>query len=342
MTDPLPRPRITVPVFRWLPVMLLLLIPLIAACDPMAPQPEPVVIVVTSAPSATFTPAESPTPTLTRTPIPTETPDFTPTPTPFPCAEDGTLIELELDSEIANETLPYNVYVPPCYQATLRRFPVVFLLHGLRERQTQWVNLGIIDALDQGIRLGVLPPMIVVMPYYGNIGTRNRFPPDASFETVILEELLPRVEVDFCTINRREDRAIGGISRGGFWAMSIALRHPDVFGIVGSHSGFLPDDDNEVPQSFSPLDLARNSTLLPEANLRIYLDNAARDDAGLGQQVFSDRLTARSIPHTYIINTVGDHSDDYWAAHLGEYLEFYGRTWNKTYSALPDCLLPSP
>jgi enterochelin esterase-like enzyme len=324
---------------RLIPIFLIITFTLIA-CDPMAPQP--VVIVVTAAPTLTPTQEATSTPIITRTPIPTETPDFTPTPTPFPCEEDGSLIELEMTSIIAREDLAYNVYIPPCYQASLRRFPVLYLIHGLRERQIQWDNLGILNALNQGIRLGVLPPMIVVMPYYGVIGTNNTFPPDASYETVVLDELLPRVETDFCTINQRDFRAIGGISRGGFWAFTIALRHPDIFGIIGGHSAFFPDDLTEVPAAFSPLDLARNSTLLPEANLRMYLDNAARDDAGLGQQVFSDRLTARSIPHTYIINTLGDHSNNYWSAHLGEYLEFYGRTWTKNYSSLPGCLEPSP
>jgi enterochelin esterase-like enzyme len=247
-----------------------------------------------------------------------------------------------MTSGIANEPLPYTVYIPPCYQTSVRRFPVLYLLHGAKEHQTQWQDLGILNALDQGIRLGVLPPMIVVMPYLGNIGARNSFPPDTSYENVVLEELLPHVETDFCTINQRDFRAIGGITRGGFWAFSIALRHPDIFGIVGGHSATFIEDLSEVPAAFNPLDLARNSTLLPEANLRMYLDNAASDEAGGGQQTFSDRLTARSIPHTYIINTIGDQSDAYWGGHLGEYLEFYGRNWTKNYSSLPDCLQPSP
>jgi enterochelin esterase-like enzyme len=322
--------------------LLLLLALTLTACDPMAQQPEPVVIVVTAPPTLTPTPDISPTPSPTRTPIATATPDFTPTPTPFPCEEDGSLIVLELESAVSGETLDYDVYIPPCYQQTLKRFPVVYLLHGLREQQTQWSEIGIVETLNAAIRLGALPPMLVVMPYSGIIGTLNRFPPEPSYETVVLDELLPAVERDFCTLNTRDQRAIGGISRGGFWAFTLALRFPEVFGIVGGHSAFFPDDPNEVPPAFSPLDLARNSTLLPQAELRIYLDNSISDDAGLGQKVFADRLTARAIPYTYIVNTSGDHNNDYWAAHLGEYLQFYARNWETNYSALPSCLSPSP
>jgi enterochelin esterase-like enzyme len=245
-------------------------------------------------------------------------------------------------SEIARENLPYDVYVPPCYRESGRRFPLLILLHGLSNRQTQWAEVGLIDALEQGIRLGVLPPMIVAMPYYGNIGVRNAFPPDPSYESVLLDELLPALERDFCVYEDRDHRAVGGISRGGFWAYSLALRSPEIFGAAGAHSGYFPDSGGEVPAAFNPTDIARNSTLLPTANLRLYLDNAARDDAGTGQRALSDRLGARGIEHTYIINTVGEHNNDYWAAHVGEYLAFYGEGWPRDYNLLPSCLEPSP
>lgn len=326
---------------RYLPALVLFVLVMLSACDPMAPRPTPQVIIVTPEPTAT--PAFTPTPTETRTPIPTATPDFTPTPTPFPCDEEGRLLESgENRSTIAREDLPYVAYVPPCYIRSAKRFPLLILLHGLQERQTQWENLGVATVLDQSIRLGTLPPMIVVMPYLGNIGVRNAFPPDPSYETVLLDELLPSIERDFCVYEDRGYRAIGGISRGGFWAFSVAMRHPDLFSIVGAHSGFFPDEGGEVPSAFNPIEIARNSTTLPGANLRIYLDNAARDDAGLGQKTLADRLGARGITHTYIINTVGAHDNDYWASHLTEYLSFYGETWPGDYNALPSCLEPSP
>ncbi|MCA9902419.1 MAG: hypothetical protein KC547_01070, partial [Anaerolineae bacterium] len=133
----------------------------------------------------------------------------------------------------------------------------------------------------------------------------------------------------------RNFRAIGGISRGGFWAFSIALRHPDLFGIVGGHSAFF-DPDN-APSANNPLDLALDTAFLTEANLRMYLDNAAADYVGPNLELFSSRLSARGIPHTYIINPVGDHNDDYWRAHLSEYLTFYGRDWPRDAGSLPSC-----
>ena len=315
---------------------------LLLACEPLAYSPTPVSVVITEAPQVSL-PTVAPSATQTRTPIPSVTPDFTATPTPFPCDETGgQLFNIEHDSESANETLTVRVYVPPCYSLSQRRYPVVYLLHGLGTDETQWEDIGLYDALDQGIRLGVLPPMMIVAPALGRIGQRNSFPPDRSYETLMLDELLPRIERRFCTLNTRETRAIGGISRGGFWAFSIAMRHPDVFASVGGHSAFFPNNVDEIPPAFSPLDLALNSTFLQNADLRMYLDNGISDSSGPSQQLFSSRLSGRGISHTYEVHPVGEHNNDYWATHVSEYLAFYGQNWPETYSALPSCAEPSP
>lgn len=315
---------------------------LLAACDPLAPAPTPQVIVVTAVPSAT--PLPTATPAATHTPIPTSTPALEPSATPFPCDEEsGQIFRFDsFRSTIAGETLRYRVYVPPCYQQTQRRYPVAFLLHGSGEREDQWEKIGATIALDQGFRLNVLPPMILVMPYFGTVGNDNYFPPDPSFESVLLNELLPAVDRDFCTWNNRDHRALGGISRGGFWAYSIGLRHPDLFGILGGHSAYMTEDLSAVPAPFNPLELVLNSSLLPDAGLQLYLDNGAQDRSGVALQLLSSHLTTRNIPHTYVINPVGDHNDEYWSSHVSEYLAFYGRNWPKDISQLPSCLEPSP
>jgi hypothetical protein len=164
-------------------ILVALIALIITACDPMAPQP--VVIVVTDTPTYTPTPFVTNTPTSTRTPIPTETPDFTPTPTPFPCEEDGTLDELSLSGDSAQESIRYSVYAPPCYGASRQRFPVLYLLHDTDQTSAQWQDIGIIEALNTGIRLGALPPMLVVMPNGGDLSDRNSFPPDTSYETLL-------------------------------------------------------------------------------------------------------------------------------------------------------------
>lgn len=319
--------------------MLILAAALLAACDEVSlapfPTPTQLVIVVTAEPSATPTATTPPTATPTQRPSPT--PEATATATIIPCvAEGGQVFQFDdFRSESARETINYRVYIPPCYVETQKRYPVVFLLPGLGEDEAQWEELGVARLLDDGIVQGSLSPMIVVMPELGDVGVENDFPPDPSYEGVILDELLLIIERDFCTVQDRAFRAIGGISRGGFWAYSIALRHPDVFSIVGGHSAFF-DPDN-APGDFNPLDLALNSDELTSADLRMYLDNAAIDFVGTNQQLFSSRLSSRGIPHQYIINPTGDHNDEYWGSHVAEYLAFYGRDFPRDSAALPSC-----
>lgn len=322
----------------------LLVVLVITACEPLAYNPTPITVVITDAPTETAIPSPSATPTITPTASPSPTP-FTPSPTPFPCDEEtGQFVDFKDNrSEVAHgENLRYRVYVPPCYFSTQKRFPVVYLLHGLSYKEDQWEDLGINTTLEQGIRLGAMPPMIFVMPFLGNLGQRNSFPPDPSYESFIIDELLPKIQRDFCTIEDREHRAIGGISRGGFWAFSIAMRHPDIFSIVGGHSALFPTDSKEIPPAFNPLEMALNDTFLQTIDLRIWLDNGVADSAGSSQQLLDSRLTQRNIAHTYVVHPSGEHDNSYWSAHMQEYLTFYGRDWERDYGLLPSCTEPSP
>ena len=318
----------------------LLTVLLIAACDPMAPLPTPQVIIVTPPPSRTPTPTA--TPNATRTPLPSPTINASDTPTPLACeSEGGTMLTFDdFRSPTAGENLRYRVYLPACYQETQKRYPYIILLHGQGETELQWDTIGADEALDQGVRLGVVGPAILVMPYTGSIANRQPVQDEPSYENVILEELVPAIERDFCTWANRNYRAIGGISRGGFWAFSVALRHPDVFGIVGGHSAVF--DASNAPPNSNPLDLALNASFIQQANLRMYLDNAASDPAGEGLELFSSRLSSRGIPHTYVIYPTGDHSNDYWSSHVSEYISFYAKDWPQDTNELPSCLEPSP
>ncbi|GAB4576117.1 MAG: hypothetical protein Kow0077_30990 [Anaerolineae bacterium] len=314
-----------------------------AGCEPLVPTPTPQTIIITA------TPSPAPTPTATRTPLPTPiasaTPEPQPSPTPLPCPEEtGQIFEFDdLQSRVAGRDMPYRVYVPPCYFELQRRYPVVYLLHGAGETERQWEELELQERLDSGIVLGQYPPMIVVMPYGGSLLPDNDFDSDVPpMEAYLLDELIPRIETDFCVWEDRDHRAIGGISRGGFWALSIAFRHPERFGAVGAHSPAL--DTSRTPADFNPLNLSMSAPFID--TLRIYLDTGAKDPVRPEVDQLSTNLVRRQIPHDYVINPLGEHTDEYWAAHLPDYLAFYGGTiidgWPRDPGVLPSCLEPSP
>jgi len=326
-------------------LFLTLLTAALVGCDPLAPPPTVVVIVLTTPPPPTAIPSDTPPPTNTpsATPRPTATltPTFTPRPTitPFTCTEqDGRLVEMHLTSEIAKRDVPYLVYLPPCYADTGRRYPFVVLLHGADQSERLWVDyLGIIRALDVGISVRALPPMIVIMPGGGDVAGNGRFNPQNSYSGLIVNELLPDIEKNFCTWNEREGRAIGGISRGGLWAFIIALQNPALFLAVGGHSPYL-DLDFPANRLYNPLFMAEQVVFPPGEQPRIWLDIGTRDSVLPLAEAFRDTLQGRGIAFAYTANPDGEHSEAYWRAHLTEYLAFYGATWTFAPDDLPSCL----
>ncbi|MBN1201499.1 MAG: hypothetical protein JXJ20_06550 [Anaerolineae bacterium] len=337
----------------------------LAACEPLAPEQTPQVIVVTGEtpvsagpPTATAplggtvpvaegtTPVEGPTGVsgVVNTPIPSPSPTpvatAVPTATPFVCNETaGQVLELSLSSAVVGRDVPFRMYLPPCFYSTFRRYPYVILLHGTSYDEAMWQDLGAVDIMDEGVTSSALPPMVLVMPDGGLLSETNDQPDGQSYEAIILDELIPRIEADFCLWGNREGRAIGGISRGGFWAFSIALRHPELFSAVGGHSPHF-ELDNASPDT-NPMDLVGRVSLT-KFPLRIYMDNGANDYVGENALRLSEILRENGIQHQYLINPTGDHTEDYWAAHIAEYLSFYGQPWPQDVEALPSCLEPSP
>jgi enterochelin esterase-like enzyme len=316
-----------------------------AACEPLAPDPEgPSQIIVT----ATFTPPPpaSPTPiatavieqippTLTNTPVPN------PTATLADCLEDsGQVLDNTFSSTIAGQEITYRIYLPPCYYLNAKRYPYVILLHGSNEEGygfAQWTDdLGVHNAMDEGIRDFARPlsHMVLVMPEGGELQETDTFEAGASWEDVILNEMIPELEQRWCVWTSPNGRAIGGVSRGGLWATSIALRHPDMFAAVGGHSPrFAPDN---APPSHNPLDLA--FSLSPNTSLRLYLDVANNDNVAENVGLFANILRSNDVLFDYDISATGGHDNDYWSSKIRDYLNFYGERWPNDPGLYPGCL----
>ncbi|MCC7209401.1 MAG: CapA family protein [Anaerolineae bacterium] len=257
-------------------------------------------------------------------------------PTATPCDDvAGRLSQETYFSATLGGDMYYGLYTPPCYDATANLYPTIYLMHGSDAVDADyWTRLGLVEALDAGIGAGVLPPVLVVLPFGGEIANLNQFGA-VSWHNIFVTELMPDVETRFRADPVREKRAIGGISRGGFWAFNIAMQRPDLFAIVGGHSPFFHLDHL---RSANPLFLADD---LPPENLtalRIWMDVGSDDYAGPAVGLMHDRLDGRGIPHAFIVNEGGRHTRDYWAAHVFDYLVFYTSDW------LPDgsAATPSP
>ena len=136
----------------------------------------------------------------------------------------------------------YQIYFPPGYATNHEtRYPVVYWLHGLNGDQRRGV--GFTEKLDAAIKAGTAPAMIVILVN----GMRDRFycdAPDGSFpvETVIVKDLVAAVDLAHRTIARREARVIEGASMGGFGALYLGLKYPEVFGVISSVMAGIHDE----------------------------------------------------------------------------------------------------
>jgi S-formylglutathione hydrolase FrmB len=129
------------------------------------------------------------------------------------------------------------VYLPPGYAAD-RRYPVVYLLHGMPGSPSEYLdgtNLAVFA--DDGIAAGRLRPFVAVMPAAGsNRGYNGEWA--GPWERELVDGVVPFVDAHLATTATAAGRVIAGLSAGGFGAISIGLRHPTVFGAVESWSGY--------------------------------------------------------------------------------------------------------
>jgi len=273
-----------------------------------------------------------PTPVLTT--VVASTAASTPTSHP-PCAETrGQIVLDSFPSRVAGREFHYRVYLPPCYGTSGKRYPYLIMMHGLVPgsdimNDSQWDDLGLDEQADAGYLAGIRAPMIIVMPNGNDVNHGND---DSPFVSLLVNELIPEVEGKYCTWNEPASRAIGGLSRGGFWALSTAFLNPQLFERVGGHSPFLYDGDYPV---YNPYNLADQVPGIER--LTLYIDHGAQDYVQDGVQLFVEKLSRRGIVPTYIINPEGAHTEDYWAAHTADYLDFYAAGWPLDLNALPDC-----
>lgn len=163
------------------------------------------------------------------------------------------------DSAALGRPMAYSVYLPPGYDgeddeeedAPGRRFPVIYLLHGLGGNERDWLLGAGVDAIaDDLIARGAMPPAILVMPD-GGVGwyvDSAAIGGPGDYETAIAADLIAHVDATYRTIAAREGRAIAGLSMGGYGAVRLAFFHPDLFVAAGSLSGAIfpdiPSDDD--------------------------------------------------------------------------------------------------
>jgi S-formylglutathione hydrolase FrmB len=215
-------------------------------------------------------------------------------------------------------------------------FPVLYLLHGLSDDHTAWVRRTRLERLVANL------PLIVVMPdagrsYYTDAVALEHH----AYETLIVRDLIGWVDATFRTISRREGRAISGLSMGGYGAMKIALKHPEMFCAVNSHSGSVaratkPGMRNRAwREQWGPVwgtksrggpdDIFALARRCDQARLPAIRMDCGKQDYLLADNRRLHRLFRRlGIPHDYA-EPPGWHGWKYWDRQLKPALDFLCR-----------------
>jgi enterochelin esterase family protein len=200
------------------------------------------------------------------------------------------------------------VYTPPGYRPKAsRRYPVLVLLAGAPGDETEWTSGGgsAEVVFDNLIADGRMTPAIVAM-HASDVDARAtvRRGDDnlRQFEQIVVDELVPLVKERYLVMTGAASWAIAGVSLGGEFAMYAGLRHPELFGTIGSISGSLvprADPEEGLPsmgQRFGPA-LARSD--VSRSYKLIWIGCGRTDIVCGGSRVLVQRLEAAKVAHTW-------------------------------------------
>ncbi len=254
---------------------------------------------------------------------------------------------VSVSSKILNRSIPYCVLLPPSYDdEKSRHYPILYLLHGLGDNDQFLIHTGGMNLIQDLWEQHQLSEFLIVTPAAGASFYIDSQDGKRRYEDFFLQEFMPAVEKRYRTRPGRNSRGIAGISMGGYGALHIAFRHPQLFAAVGAHSAALIEklpninaqNSRQFPQlrilgdafgspfdaafwnQNDPVTIARTANL---SGLKVYFDCGSEDDYGFesGASALDKLLISRHIPHEFHLYP-GGHEWTYFAAHLPASLEF--------------------
>src|SRR5580700_628511 len=264
-----------------------------------------------------------------------------------------------LSSQILKYPVHYCVYLPASYDSGATKtvpehYPVLYFLHGLGDNEKTLFNSGgwtLLDDLRQEHKLG---EFLIVAPEGRRSFYINSADSSVRYSDFFLQEFIPLIEKKYRIAKGRSNRAISGISMGGYGALRFAFSHPEMFSAVSAQSAAL------ITESLQDLDTAARSGaplgkmladvfgnpidsshwknndpfVLAQKNaavlkrLAIYFNCGQDDNYGFekGAAALHEELQKEGVKHEYHLYP-GDHSLTYFLVHFTEVMEFHSRAF---------------
>lgn len=221
----------------------------------------------------------------------------------------GRLEMIEYDSKTVGTRRKMQVYTPPGYSAD-KKYPVLYLLHGIGGDETEWVRFAHPEnVLDNLIADGKAVPMIVVMPNgraqkddRANAGM-GAAPAFATFERDLLDDVIPAIQSRYSVVTNRESRALAGLSMGGGQTLNFGLTHLDTFAWLGGFSS--------APNTKRPAELVPDPAKA-KAQLKFFMLSCGNKDGLISiSQSMHAYLKENDVPHVWHVDG-NAHDPTHW------------------------------
>jgi enterochelin esterase-like enzyme len=230
----------------------------------------------------------------------------------------GKLEMIEYDSKTVGTRRKMQVYTPPGYTRD-RKYPVLYLLHGIGGDETEWQRFAAPDVLlDNLIAEGKAVPMIVVMPN-GRAQKNDRAdagmgaaPAFATFERDLLDDVIPAMESRYSVQADREHRALAGLSMGGGQSLNFGLTHLDTFAWVGGFSS--------APNTRPPAELVPDPAAAKDKLRLLWLSCGNKDGLIRISQGLHAYLKEHRVPHIWHVDGNG-HDATHWRNSLYDFAQ---------------------
>lgn len=244
----------------------------------------------------------------------------------------GTVARRWYNSPGNGTTRRMTIYTPPGYEAGTESYPVLYLLHGMGGDEEAWINYGrTAQILDNLIAAGKAKPMIVVMtngnvaqsaaPGESSLGFEkpNMMLPhtmDGQFETTF-PEVIKFVESNYRVKADKADRAIAGLSMGGFHSLHISRSYPNTFDYVGLFSAAILPNQNVQAKIYENFDGTLKTQM--DNGYKVYWIGMGKTDFLYKSGVdFRAKLDSMGMKYTYV-ETDGGHTWTNWRVYLSEF-----------------------
>lgn len=258
---------------------------------------------------------------------------------------------IDVPSRVMNKTMRAVVVLPESYQAAdavknKTTYPVLYLLHGGYGHYNDWItktpDKALLHRLADQYNLIIAMPEGEVFSYYLDSPVVK----NSQFETYLTREVIERIDQAYRTIDGKQGRVITGLSMGGYGALYLATRHPDLYCAAGSMSGALNPDMttwklppdaakniraafesmlgsyNQSPDGWAAYSVIAMADRMKANGLKLIFDCGVDDFLIEPNRELHSRLVFNQTPHDYS-ERPGGHSWDYWQNALPNHVLFF-------------------